>query len=48
MGKSAVFSMLTNKSESRQIFVIDHDANFQDQFDQIITVQKPDRISVVD
>ena len=39
-GKDRAFGMLEDAAEDAQVFVIDHDAHFQDRFSHIITVRK--------
>ena len=39
-GRQNVFSILSDMSQNKQMFTIDHDANFQDLFSSVIVVSK--------
>ena len=42
-GQHAVFKMLTDLN--RQVFLIDHNATFANQFESVLTVEKTDGVS---
>ena len=46
-GRQNVFNIISSLSEDRQIFTIDHDANFQDKFSDAVTIKKIDNISTI-
>ena len=39
-GRQNIFDIINDISEHKQVFVIDHDANFQDKFTTVLTVRK--------
>jgi DNA repair exonuclease SbcCD ATPase subunit len=44
-GRQKVFDIISELSKEKQIFTIDHDANFQDMFDDVIIVNKKEGVS---
>ena len=46
-GRQAVFNIISELSKDRQIFTIDHDANFQDLFSDVIVVHKENGVSCI-
>lgn len=44
-GRQNVFNLISEQSERKQMFVIDHDANFKDLFGDVVTVVKEGGVS---
>ena len=46
-GRQKVFDIITELSKDRKVFTIDHDANFQDLFSDVITISKNSGVSQI-
>ena len=46
-GRQNIFDIINDMANNKQIFVIDHDANFQDKFTTVLTVKKDETSLVI-